>query len=144
MQATLSQESFRRKLAGLEDPEQSPNHPFSHKTQAIALAVVMARVFSDTLDRKTLWERIGTGLKSAAQKRPEGGESLVSAALDHVLADPGKAAVQEDLGGLLMTVEEQTDEWNRGWSAYLVRSAVIVTVLARAEWQKEKEARVGK
>lgn len=100
----------------------------------------MAQVFGEQLDRKTLWEKIGSGLKSAATKRPEGGDSLVAAALDHVVAEAGKAAANTRLAAVLELIGEQDEEWNRGWAAYIVRHATIVTAHARAQWQDMKEA----
>ena len=140
MLQTLSRDKFRKKLAGLADPSaETPNHPFGFKQQAISLATVMARVFSDELDRKTLWNKIGAGLKSASQKRPEGGDSLIAAALESVLAEPGRAAMLPELEELILGVAEQEEEWNRGWAAYITRSSVIIVVHARALWNREKE-----
>ncbi len=140
MQATLSKEMFRRKLAGLADPLGEERHdPYGMKVQAVELAICMARLFSESFDRKTLWEKIGSGLKSASTKRPEGGDGLIAAALDHVGAEPGRAAVSEQLANLIAVVAEADGEWNRGWAAYITRHATIVVVHARAEWQKMKE-----
>lgn len=141
MQATLSKESFRQKLAGLVDPVEDKHNPFGFREQSISLGIIMARLFSDSLDRKTLWERIGTGLRSAAQKRPEGGDGLIAAALDHVKAEPGRAAVSAELNDLIVVVMQQDEEWNRGWAAYILRHATIVTVHARAKWQEIKDAK---
>ena len=101
----------------------------------------MARVFGDDLDRKTLWDRIGSGLRSAAQKRPEGGDGLIAAALEHVKAEPGRAANTPELAELILGVDAQEEEWNRGWAAYILRSSTIVTVHARAQWQELKNAK---
>jgi len=69
---------------------------------------------------------------------------MIAAALDHVLAEPGRAATLGELNELIAGIAGQDEEWNRGWSAYLLRHATIVTVHARAKWQDIKEAKNAK
>ncbi len=131
-------DSFRRELAGLTDPAPHATHSPDFRDAAVVLCVVMARLFSDSLDRKTLWDRIGSGIRTAAAKRPEGGDGLVSVALDHVKADDGRAAVNDELSRLVAECDARGVEWNAAWAAYITRHASIIVVRARARWQEVK------
>jgi hypothetical protein len=131
-------DSFRRELAGLEDPAGDGNND-AYKAESLKLCVCLAELFGDELDRKTLWTRIESGIKSAASKHPEGGDTMLNAAVEHVMADPGKAAANERFESLVLMADQQTSAWNRGWASYIQRHSLILIAHARNQWQQIKE-----
>jgi len=139
----LSAETFRQKLAGLTDEEKKlpTMDQESIKTEAIRLCSILASLFSDDLDRKTLWERIGTGLVAAIAKANHDLDRFVNFALDYIQADPGRVAASEPLTGWLETNFNRPIEWQQGLLRYIDSRRYIVLVKARAHWMAVKEKR---
>jgi hypothetical protein len=134
----LSMDYFRQELAGLIDHAPTATHSDDFREASVSLCVILAKLFGDQLDRITLWDRIASAIKTSAAKRPDGGDGLISVALDHVLADSGKAAACPDLTELVQMAEAKGAAWNRSWAAYITRHVPIIVVRGRAKWKDIK------
>lgn len=137
----LSKEEFRLTIAGLQTTESptSQAETETFKNLAINWSCCLARVFSDDLDRKTLWERIGTALDTACAKHPDDTAAWANATLEHVKADFGKAAASKGLETTLADLERFRDADARRFITYVKLRKFIVVAHARAAWQDLKE-----
>src|SRR5690606_31678720 len=114
-------------------------NPEVYESYAVDLAVTMARLFGDELDRKTLWSRIATGLEQAARENANDAQALVNACLLHVKADAGQAAANPWLLDVLLTLPKRDANWQRQWARWIISHIHVVIVKARHQWQKIKE-----
>lgn len=139
----LSAETFRQKLAGLVDEEAAlPDVAReSIKEEAVRICSIFASLFSDDLDRKTLWERIGTGIVAAIAKSDHELDRFINHALDYIKADPGRVASSAPLTAWLETNLDRPAEWRRGLLRYIEGRRFIVLVKARAHWMAVKSGR---
>lgn len=142
----LTPELFRQKLAGLVDESNSVDacDVIAFEAQAIDLAVAMAEVFGDQLDRVTLWSRIASGLEQSSRENPNAPLSLVNGCLMHVKADPMKTASNERVASVVATVSRCNEVWSRQWARWIINHIHVVVIKARAEWQVIKSERVAK
>ena len=134
----LDANEFRRRLAGLSSPDlydMGQAEPLARD-----LCVLMARHFGHDLDRKTLWDRIASGLETAAAKNPNGGSRLVNDALDHVRADPASVARDDDAGRMIAKLASD-EEAGRSLARYINRSLYVAIVLGRQAWEENKATR---
>lgn len=140
--STLDTEALRRKLAGLADPDRGPGagEKAEIKELASGFCLALAQLFNrDSLDAVTLWERIGSGLATACAKVNDGDlDRLLSLCLDHVKADPGKAAAHPGVAGLLATFATRPPEWRFAFVDYLDSRKYVVLALGRARWEEFK------
>jgi hypothetical protein len=139
----LDAEAFRRKIAGLacsDDATQYDSAQF--RAAAVDLARILCRLFGESLDRITLWDRISTALGSACSRYPNGeGEAFLSAALDHVKADPGATTREPMVAMWLTSIDAQPDAWRRQFVTYIGTRLYAVLVHARNAWEESKEAK---
>jgi len=98
----------------------------------------LPKLFSDDFDRKTLWERIGNGIKSSTAKC--GGDlfSFVNLMLEFINADSGKAASNQDLCYFIEAMELRPIEWVDGMMNLMAKKHFIIIVKARSKWNQEK------
>lgn len=142
--ASLSQEEFRRRLAGLCDP----HRPLSAlekdadiRNHAVDFCMVLCELFGQSLDRITLWDRIGSALQTAVS-RCEGGdiELFASICLEHVRADPARTAANEHFRDWLSNVQTRTDAWRQAFIHYVGHRTPVILVLTRQRWQERPDA----
>lgn len=140
----LSAELFRQRLAGLIDEQRKLPAMEQEviRDMAVRFTSILASLFSDDLDRKTLWERIGNGLVSAIAKANGDFERFVNFALDYVMAEPGKVAASEPLMHIMETMATRPAEWKNAFLTYIETRRFIVLVRARAYWAEYKAGRV--
>jgi hypothetical protein len=138
---------FRQKLAGLVDPARIlPDMELTViKDEAIKLCLILAEVFSDSLDRKTLWERIGNGLAVCSVKCGGDWELLLQGLLDYVKADPGKVAANKKIENFIKFTSLRPKEWKDQLIRVCETKRMFLVVQAREEWNlgKLKEAAIG-
>jgi hypothetical protein len=142
----LSTAEFRQKLAGLVDPGRLlPDMELTVvKDEAVKLCLILAEVFGDDLDRKTLWERIGNGLAVCSVKCGGDWELLLEGLLEYVRADPGKVAANQKLEAWTDTISLRPQEWKDQFIRVCETKRMILIVKARQLWNlnKVKEAAV--
>ena len=143
---TIDYDAFRRELAGLIDPldrgEQSPIERTTIRMHAVEFGIVLCELFSSALDRITLWDRIGSAFATACAKVSDDDlDRWCDLCLEHVKADPGRAAANDRLSRL-------RDLWHTSWDAearfayldYFRAHPFAVLSHTRAEWDKTKAA----
>jgi len=135
-------DEFRRTLAGLCDPDagEFPDAPsVEYEESAVELGLCLCELFGSSLDRLTLWDRIATAISTAAVKCDDGDVSrFVSLALDHVRADPGRAAVNPRLGELLSKTMTRNPSWREGFVRWMGSHLYVLMVYVRRAWQDVK------
>ncbi|MDO6383440.1 hypothetical protein [Leptospira santarosai] len=138
----VTAEEFRRKLAGLEDKDKlNVNDKQNLKDEAVRLATIFARLFSDDLDRITLWNRIGSALSSACSKANDDIELFVNYCLEHIKADSSSVAASEELGQVISSFETRTTTWKKQFISYISKNHFIILVYARAKWIEIKDGK---
>lgn len=142
---SLDTESFRRELAGLAEIHTGEcggeSSPASYGDAAALLCVALSEQFGESLDRTTLWDRISSGILTAAAKTDDGDLAwLLSMCLEHVKASPASCATSEVVARLMATLEMHA-EWRIGFVNYLTTHHYVVIVRGRDAWQRHKEAR---
>lgn len=133
----LTTEQFRQKLAGLVDPQESqtPERRAELKDLAIKFTSCLPSMFGDDLDRKTLWNRIGTGLQSAfAKTAGDDYEFFIQQVLDHIKSEPSKAAINQYLAEVITTLGEWSPSDRQAWITYFHTHLIPVLVHARNAW----------
>lgn len=137
----MDTEALRRKLAGLADPATTPGAltPAVVKDLAIRFVSVLASLYNrDALDAVALWERIGSALATADAKCGDDALRFASLCLEHVLAEPGKAAASPALGAVLGTLDAAKDEDRAAFLAYLRNHRYPALAFGRARWEAAK------
>lgn len=143
---TFDAQLFRQKLAGLTDPDYSAGDDNSaaaeHKRAAIDLCVCLCELFGESLDRTTLWDRIGSALMGACPKCADGDtDRFVSLCMEHVRADVGRASRHEILPKLLADWSERPAVWRQGFVRYVATHLFSIVPHARLAWERVKERR---
>jgi hypothetical protein len=142
----MSTEDLRRKLAGLSDPDRSSGtiaEGVELKEVSCRLCCVLAYLFGEELDRKTLWARIASGIAAGCAKVDDGDlDRFASLCLDHVQADAAKVAACDPLGQILATFAVRPIEWRQALVRYLRTHGYSVIVHARARWELVKKKEV--
>ena len=141
----ISHEELRRKLAGLTDPDRAPGAAEGVELKDLThrLGCVLAHLFGDSLERVTLWSRIGSGLAAGCAKVDDGDlDRYISLCLEHVQADTAKAAACEPLAQILHTVTVRPIEWRQAFVRYVRTHLYSVIVHSRARWEKVKAKEV--
>lgn len=138
--AQLTPEEFRLKIAGLYDPLGQLDDMGSKamEDEVIKFVSILPEVFSDDLDRKTLWERIGNGLVSSLAKSNSDIELFINNCLEYVKADSGKAAANENLHYFLSTITTRDLDWKQQFLRTIEKKHYLIVVKARDRWNKSK------
>lgn len=144
--ATLDLEEFRRRVAGLADPNRQPTgaaESASIKEEATQLCLTLCELFGDSLARETLWDRIGSALSTAAAKCDDGDTDRFAAlCLDHVQADQAAAARHEEFAAwVLMMADGRDDAHRQAFVRHCGSKTAIVLVHARRAWENRKSMR---
>ena len=138
---------FRRRVAGLIDPNRKPTgaaEAASVKEEATQLCLALCELFGESLDRMTLWDRIGSALATAAAKCDDGDTDRFAAlCLDHVKADHAAAARHEGFAAWVVTMAARDDAYRQALVRHCGTKTAIVLVHARAAWEQRKQARKG-
>lgn len=141
---SLSTEQFRQRLAGLIDPQErlSPDFQAEQKNHAIQFVACLPEVFGESLDRLTLWDRIGTALQTAhAKTAGEDYEFFISRVLEHIKAEPARVARCETIQYVMHWMADCPSEARHAWLAYMHTHLYAVLVHAKWAWEQAKETR---
>lgn len=138
---------FRRRVAGLIDPDRGPTgaaETASIKEEAKQLCLTLCELFGESLDRMTLWDRIGTALAAAAAKCDDGDTDRFAAlCLEHVKADHAAAARHDAFAAWVVTLAGRDDAHRQAFVRHCGAKTAIVLVHARAAWERRKQMKGG-
>ncbi len=139
---TMDFQAFRKKLAGIADPSKRPSGGAvaqAVKDDAIRLCSILAHLFGESLDRKTLWSRIDSAFATAVAKVSDADvDRFISLCLEHVQADPGHAAACQPLGQMLAQYATRPPELRQDFVNYCGTHRFAVLSHGRARWEQIK------
>lgn len=141
---TLDFREFRRKLAGLADPNRKieASEKVEVKEAAIRLCSIFANLFGESLDRVSLWERIGSALQtSCAKVSDDDVDRFVTLCLEHIQASDSLVAACDSLGQMIGTFSARPSEWRYAFLDYINTHRTPLLVHARA---RHKEVLAGR
>lgn len=139
----LSAEQFRQKLAGHIDPlkQMDEMEVSAMKDETVRFVSILPELFGDDLDRKTLWERIGNGLKSAIAKSGGDFEVFINNTLEYIRAEHGKVAANEHIEMFINMALTRPKEWKEQFMRTIEKKIFMILVKARARWNESKPVR---
>jgi hypothetical protein len=108
------------------------------KTMAVNFTSVLASLFSDDLDRKTLWERIGNGIVVCSAKCGGDWETFINQILEYIKADGAKVASSKDFNIIFEDLTNRTQSWREAWLRVMEKKHYLIIVKARALWNSLK------
>ena len=138
----LDTQEFRRKLAGLADPDRHPGETekVEIKETAIRLCSVLAKLFGENLDRMTLWGRIGSAFETACAKVSDDDlDRWLNLLLEHVQADPVQAAACDAMTQLVQTWAVRPPEWRHALLNYCRSHRYPMLTHGRSRWERVKK-----
>lgn len=142
--SVLDTERFRQQLATFVDERDEIEEHERDDIKSVAVDFVSALplVFGDSLERVTLWDKIGAALESAyAKTAGDDCDFFVSRVLESIQAAPAAVARTEAIGHVIMWLESVTPEIRHAWLAYIATHRYAVLVRARNAWEQIKEER---
>lgn len=133
-----SKKEFRQKIAGLmnDDIQQDDN---SIKQKCIDFISLLPVFFSDSLDRKTLWDRISNGIYTASTKCDNDFEIFLNFILEYIKAEGSKVASNEEFNNFLLFISKQLDEWKIKFISICQNKYYLLTAYARKKWEDRKK-----
>jgi len=136
-----SQEEFRKKLACCFDTVSVTEEEKKEeiKEKCINFISFLPIVFSDDLDRKSLWDRISNGIYSATTKCDNDFEKFINFILEFIKADAARVASNNIFTDFLCEVSKQTDEWKIAFINYCQTKYFILVTYARQRWESMKK-----
>lgn len=142
---TMDYQEFRRKLAGLIDPERKieASEKIEVKEAAIRLCSIFAHLFGESLDRITLWERIGSALRTSCAKVSDDDlDRFITLCLEHIQAEDSRVAACEPLKQIIETFAVRPSEWKYAFTNYVNTHRTALLVHARSRWENVKKGTV--
>jgi hypothetical protein len=106
--------------------------------EIVRFVSILPEVFSDDLDRKTLWERIGNGIITSLAKAGGDFGLFINSCLDYVKADSGKVAANENLSTFINSALIRPREWKTQFLTVIEKKYYLIVVKARARWNENK------
>lgn len=138
---------FRRRVAGLIDPNRKPTgaaEELSVKEEAKQLCLAMCELFGDSLDRVTLWDKIGAAIVAAASKCDDGDtDRFASLCLDTIKADHSAAARHDGFAAWVVTMAERDAAYRQLFVRHCGKKTPIVLIHARNAWEQRKQTKGG-
>lgn len=138
---------FRRRAAGLIDPSRRPTgaaENLSIKGEATQLCLAMCELFGESLERLTLWDKIGSAIAAASAKCDDGDTDRFAAlCLDSIKADPAAAARHEGFANWVVAMSARDEAYRQLFVRHCGSKTAIVLVHARAAWGQHKTTRKG-
>lgn len=141
----LNAQEFRRKLAGLADPDRHPGETekVEIRETAIRLCSILASLFGESLDRTTLWGRIGSAFETACAKVSDDDlDRWLNLLLEHVQADPVRAAACDAMTQTVQTWAVRPPEWRHSLLNYCRSHRYPLLTHGRARWELVKSKEV--
>lgn len=115
------------------------------KDLAVRFCAALPAVFGESLDRTTLWDRIGTGIQSAyAKTAGDDVDFFVSQVLEHIKAEPTKSLSEPELSGVLTEAGGWSASEREAWLLHLATHLIPTLVYAKAKWEERKATKKNK
>jgi hypothetical protein len=127
---------FRQKIAGFVSPILPDTEVTDMKEAAINLCCILADVFGEDLDRKTLWERIGNGISVCSIKCNGDWEMLLEGLLEYVKSDFDTVSRNNELESWIDSMSLRTKEWTEQFVQIINTKRMFIIVKARNEYKK--------
>ena len=109
------------------------------KESAIRLCSILAFLFGDSLDRLTLWGRIGSAFETAHAKVSDDDlDRFCDLLLEHVQADFAKAAACDALTQVRQVWAVRPPEWRHAFLNYVGTHRYALLTHGRARWESYK------
>lgn len=141
---TIDTAELRRKLAGIASKSRAlggAEHTEIRDT-SIRIVCVLAHLYGEELDRLNLWNRIDSAIQTSCSKSlGEDFELWFQHALDHVKADPTKAAACQPLVQLVETAAARTEEWRLALVDHMATRRFSLLAKGRERWALVKEGK---
>ena len=138
----ISKTDLYKKITGITDNLGHTNN-YSDDVfidEACRLISEVPRFFSDTLDRMTMWDRIGNGLCAAVSKSDGNLRLFVNYLVEYVKADYGKFASCETINNIINTFELREKEWQKLFVENCHKFSFLIIAKSRQMWmQKTKK-----
>lgn len=137
----IDTKQFRLQVAGLIDPNRKTGaaEEASVKEEAKQLCLALCELFGESLERMTLWDRIGSAILTASAKCDDGDTDRFAAlCLDHVKADAAAAARHEGFANWVTTMAVRDDAYRQAFVRHVAQKAAIVLVHSRHAWEHKK------
>jgi len=109
------------------------------KNECIKFISLLPVFFSDSLDRKTLWDRISHGIYSASTKCDNDFESFLNFVLEYIKAEGNKVASNSEFSSFLSFVIEKSDGWKIKFITLCQNKYYILVAYARQKWEERKK-----
>jgi hypothetical protein len=135
-----SEKEFRQKIAGLFSIDNGLDEDENVIRQiCIDFISLLPIFFSDSLDRKTLWDRISNGIYTASTKCDNDFEIFLNFVLEYIKAEGNKVASNKEFNDFLFSINEKSDEWKIKFISLCQNKYYILTAYARKKWEDRKE-----
>lgn len=141
----LDYPTFRRRLAGLVDPERKIEavEKTEVREAAVRLCSIFAHLFGESLERITLWERIGSALRTSCAKVSDDDlDRFLALCLEHIQAEDARVAACDALRQMMETFAVRPREWRFALLAYINTHRLPLLVHARSRWEGVKKGTV--
>ena len=133
----ISAAEFRQRLAGLTSPGQllTKEQNSAAKDDAVRFAVICADIFGDALDRKSMWDRLASGIDTSAAKSGGNWEKFIELMLSHVKAEATRAASSDSLAAFYTAMRDKTHDEQQAFIRASRDYKMLVLLEARAQRQ---------
>jgi hypothetical protein len=109
---------------------------------AVDFCAALPSVFSSSLERLTMWDKIGAAIRSGYAKTASGDLDLfVNHVLESILAEPSRVAACEPLMKSLDAIQQIPMDSRQDWLRYLVTHLMPVLMYARQQHKFNMESK---
>jgi hypothetical protein len=95
-------------------------------------------IFSDQLDRMTMWDRIGNGIETSISKSGGNFRLFVNYIIDYIKADYSKFAAHSTLNNIINAYELREKEWQRMFIDNMKKFSFLIIAKSRQMWNNKK------
>jgi hypothetical protein len=106
--------------------------------EAVDFVSELPQLYSDDLDRKAIWGRIGNGLLASATKANGDISLFVNNVLSYIKADPSRVATSDHMANLIGTFGTRDKAWKDAFIRQFQDYHYLIVVKSRAIWQSKK------
>lgn len=141
---TLDTVALRQALAGLIDPQAQKAEWFDETARGLAVnfCASLPRIFGESLDRLTMWDKIAAAIQSAYAKTVSGDIDLfVNHICESLKIDHAKTLACDDFTDAVMSLQELHGQQRQDWMTYLATHLTPILVRAKRAYKAGIEAR---